>query len=76
MASPGLDRVLKSDADFEWASGKKITVTTYEPVDEKRHFEGKLLGPGDSDIALEKDSGEAVRLKKKNIAKAQLKVKI
>ena len=76
VASPGLDRVLKSDADFEWASGKKITVTTYEPVDEKRHFEGKLLASGDSEITLEQGSGETVRLKRKNIAKAQLKVEI
>jgi ribosome maturation factor RimP len=76
VASPGLDRVLKSEADLEWAKGKQITATTYEPVNGKRHFEGKLSKVMDDEVILEQVSGDTMCLKKKNIAKAQLKIEI
>ena len=76
VSSPGLDRTLKTDADLEWATGKQITITTYEPVQEKKHFDGKLLSHGDQDITVKRSSGDTIELKRKNIAKARLRVEI
>ena len=42
MSSPGLDRVLKKDRDFEREVGKKIDVALYAPIDGKKNFTGVL----------------------------------
>lgn len=43
VTSPGAERPLKKPADFEKAVGKHVFVTTYEPVDGLKEFEGELL---------------------------------
>ena len=42
VSSPGLDRKLTKAADFERFRGHRVKVTTREPVNNNRHFEGKL----------------------------------
>jgi ribosome maturation factor RimP len=42
VSSPGLDRKLKTVADFERFRGHRMKLTTREPVNNNRHFEGKL----------------------------------
>ena len=42
VSSPGLDRKLTKAADFERFRGHRIKLMTREPVDDNRHFEGKL----------------------------------
>ncbi len=42
VSSPGAERPLKKPADFVKAVGKHVFVTTYEPVDGLKEFEGKL----------------------------------
>ena len=42
VSSPGLDRKLTKAADFERFRGCRVKLTTREPVDNNRHFEGKL----------------------------------
>jgi ribosome maturation factor RimP len=42
VTSPGAERPLKKPADFERAVGKHVFVTTYEPVDGRKEFEGEL----------------------------------
>lgn len=43
VSSPGAERPLKKLADYERALQKQVFVTTYEPVDGDKEFEGKLL---------------------------------
>lgn len=43
VTSPGAERPLKKPADFEKAVGKHVFVTTYEPVDGLKEFEGELV---------------------------------
>ena len=76
VCSPGLDRVLKTDNDFEWAENKEVRVTTREPVDGKNDIEGKLLGIRDNgNIAIEEDGGRIFEIERDKIAKARLRVK-
>ena len=42
VSSPGLDRKLSRPADFERFRGSRVKLTTREPVEGNRHFEGRL----------------------------------
>jgi ribosome maturation factor RimP len=42
VSSPGLDRKLSRAADFERFQGSRVKLTTREPVNGNRHFEGRL----------------------------------
>ena len=42
VSSPGLDRKLFRAADFERFQGRRVKLTTREPVNGNRHFEGRL----------------------------------
>jgi ribosome maturation factor RimP len=42
VSSPGLDRKLFRAADFERFQGSRVKLTTSEPVNGNRHFEGRL----------------------------------
>jgi ribosome maturation factor RimP len=56
VSSPGLDRPLKKLADFVAARGKRVRVTTREPVQGQRHFTGFL-----ADV-LEEPAGATLRI--------------
>lgn len=42
VSSPGAERPLKKDKDFEKAVGKRVFLKTYEPIDGEKTFEGTL----------------------------------
>jgi ribosome maturation factor RimP len=42
VSSPGLDRKLLRPADYERFTGSRVKLTTRNPVDGNRHFEGRL----------------------------------
>ena len=42
VSSPGLDRKLFRAVDFERFQGSRVKLTTREPVNGNRHFEGRL----------------------------------
>ena len=42
VSSPGLDRKLIKAADFNRFTGSRMKLTTRQPVDNNRHFEGRL----------------------------------
>lgn len=44
VSSPGLDRPLKTDREFEKYKGEEVEVKLYQPLDGQKIFEGELLG--------------------------------
>ncbi len=42
VSSPGLDRKLSRPADYQRFTGSRVKVTTRNPVNGNRHFEGRL----------------------------------
>ena len=44
VSSPGLDRPLKTASDYEKAVGKLVKLSSYELVDGRRHWMGRLTG--------------------------------
>ena len=53
VSSPGLDRKLTSAGDFTRFVGSRIKLTTREPVNGNRHFEGKLEKFEDGRLTLD-----------------------
>jgi ribosome maturation factor RimP len=58
VSSPGLDRKLMGAQDYLRFTGSRIKLTTREPVNGNRHFEGRLHGFAEGRISLEVLSGK------------------
>lgn len=58
VSSPGLDRPLKKDTDFERFSGQLVEVGLYKPLNGSKLVTGTLVGLRDGQIVLTLDSGE------------------
>jgi ribosome maturation factor RimP len=57
VSSPGLDRELKTDREFAWATGREVRAWTREPVDGQREFVGRLVEPGEAFLTLADAAG-------------------
>ena len=53
VSSPGMDRALKKQSDYERFTGRLAKVWTDEPVEEMSFFEGRLSGVSNSNVRLE-----------------------
>jgi ribosome maturation factor RimP len=53
VSSPGLDRKLFRPADYERFTGSLIKLTTQQPVNGNRHFEGRLEDFKDGRLTLD-----------------------
>lgn len=77
VSSPGAERPLKKDADFEKAVGKYINVKTYEPIKDMKEFEGYLTAYNVESLEMEikiKTRKVQVTIEKEKIAKARLAI--
>lgn len=75
VASPGLDRPIKSDRDFERAMGKMLEITSYERIDDRKTHEGRLIGMDKEKIVVE-HNGVSTVIPRDKIALARLKIEI
>ena len=71
VSSPGLDRVLKKEADFILFSGQRAQVNLRVPVDGRKNFVGMLRGLEQGELTLEIDGAEQ-KIALSNIDKARL----
>lgn len=53
VSSPGLDRRLSKAADFARFTGSRVKLMTREPVENNRHWEGRLEAFGDGRLTLD-----------------------
>ncbi|HEX6823067.1 MAG TPA: ribosome maturation factor RimP [Candidatus Sulfotelmatobacter sp.] len=53
VSSPGLDRKLVKAADFKRFTGSRVKLTTRQPVNNNRHFEGRLERFDDGRLTLD-----------------------
>jgi ribosome maturation factor RimP len=61
VSSPGLDRALKKPGDFERFTGRLAKISTSEPVENAKFFEGRLAGFADGKVRMELQ-GKAPRM--------------
>lgn len=72
ISSPGMDRPLRKEADFERFAGEKVKIRLTVPTLEgQRNFSGQLKGIQNGDVVLEMD-GETYYLPLDSIDKARL----
>lgn len=73
VSSPGLDRKLRNEADYERFTGRLARIWLNEPIENQKYFEGRLAGLADGSVKLRvKDREIAVPLT--GIRKANLAV--
>ncbi|HYL36866.1 MAG TPA: ribosome maturation factor RimP [Bryobacteraceae bacterium] len=73
VSSPGLERKLSKPTDFERFVGRTAKVVLREPVDNQRHWEGKLAGFSQGIVALEPGAGKIIHFPLTQVQKANLK---
>ena len=71
VSSPGLDRPVKKAEDFQRFAGQDIQIKLRLPVENRRNFQGELLGLVEGRVGL-KLEGKEVFLELDNIDKARL----
>ena len=75
VSSPGMDRVVKKEADFARFAGQDIQIKLRIPQNNRRNFQGELLGCKDGKVGLrlgQDGKQEDVELEFTNIEKARL----
>lgn len=79
VSSPGAERPLKTEKDMYKAIGKNVYVTTYEPVEGEKAFEGALIDFDGSLLQIEvkvKQKKKTYEVPYDKVAKARLAVLI
>ena len=88
VSSPGLERKLFKAADYERFNGSLVKIKTFAPVENNRHFTGRLTAFADGNITLDlsavKQKGKAkktlttqiVEISLANVEKANLVAEI
>ena len=77
VSSPGAERPLKKEKDYEKALGEYIHVSLYQPVDGEKQYEGFLQSVDAEQLILKiriKTREKELILDRKNIAKARLAI--
>ena len=67
VSSPGVDRPLKKDRDFERALGSEVEVKLFKAIDGQKLITGVLTDYSAAEVALETPAGE-VRIPRKSAA--------
>ncbi len=77
VSSPGAERPLKKEQDFLKAIGKQVNIKTYEPIQDEKKFEGKLISYSSEEVQLEltiKTRKKMITIPTQKIASARLAV--
>jgi len=85
VSSPGLDRKISKAKDFERFTGSRMKLMTRQPVNNNRHFEGRLESFHDGRLTLDlsvashksrkkmgADAGQKIEIEFANVEKANL----
>lgn len=72
VSSPGLERPLVRDRDFERFQGRLVRVKTFAPVEGRKVWEGRLVGLADGRVVLEVE-GKHVYIPREQVTRARLR---
>lgn len=73
VSSPGLTRPLKSEEDFKRFRERIIKLKTFQPIENRRNFRGRLIDFSNNQIEMEVD-GKIIHIPLKDVAKANLDI--
>lgn len=77
VSSPGAERPLKKQKDYEKAIGKNVHIKTYEPIDGEKTFEGVLTNFSGDTVTVEvkiKTRKKTIEIPFEKVANARLAV--
>jgi ribosome maturation factor RimP len=76
VSSPGLDRPLRNEGDYRRFAGRRIQLSSYEPIEGRRHWQGILRGIADGQVRVELDreGGLSAAIPLSKVAHARLVV--
>ncbi|HET6872250.1 MAG TPA: ribosome maturation factor RimP [Sporolactobacillaceae bacterium] len=78
VSSPGAERPLKNVSDYHKSVGKNVRLTTYEPIEKEKVFEGELLAVNEDHLIVNvrrKTQTKAIKIPFDKIASARLAVR-
>ncbi len=73
VSSPGVERKLSKQKDFERFKGKKVKLVLKEPIENQTAFEGTLSGFQDQVISLDLAAGKTIQFPYDRVERANLK---
>ncbi len=76
VSSPGLDRILKREKEYDKYRGRKVEVKLFKPIDNSKLHIGILIGLKDDNIVITDDSGNIKKFPKNVVATTRLHVEI
>ena len=74
VSSPGLDRPLRTAADYRRFAGRLAKIVVSQPVDRQTHFEGRLRGLENDAIVMETTPGKRQLIPLALVTRARLEV--
>ena len=74
VSSPGLDRVLKKDKDFERFNGHVVDVKLYTPINKQKMIQGELVSKTEETLTLCDVDGETIEIPMKNVVVVRLAI--
>lgn len=77
VSSPGAERPLKKEADYQKAVGEYIHISLYQAVEGQKQYEGFLVSLNEAELVLKtriKTREKELTFDRKNIAKARLAI--
>ncbi len=72
VSSPGLDRPLKKQTDYDRSIGKRVEIKLYQLMDGKKEYEGTLISKENDTIVIKTDEGQHVTFLESQVALVKL----
>ncbi|WP_058485192.1 ribosome maturation factor RimP [Defluviitalea phaphyphila] len=74
VSSPGLDRPLKKESDFEKFKGQVVDVKLYKAVNKKKEYRGELKGLENNIVKIIDEDGQELAFDRNDIAIIRLAI--
>lgn len=75
VSSPGLDRVLRTEREFQWARGKRLRCWLRDRVAGHTELRGRLVDVGPNRLVVETETG-SVEVPRESLTKARLEAEV
>jgi ribosome maturation factor RimP len=74
VSSPGLDRLLITDKDYQRFQGQAVDVSLYHPLEGKKSLQGKLKERHDGILTIVDDKGNEKAIPAEQVSKVRLTI--
>lgn len=73
VSSPGAERPLKKEADYQRAIGKNVCISTYAPIEGQKEIQGVLTAVNEEHLTVESGT-KTMLVPREKVAKARLAI--